>query len=504
MKKIACLFTVGLFLWLPNVAMAADVPVSDATSECLDCHTTVHPGIVEGWRKSRHAVITSKTAMAVKGLARKVSSKQVPENLLTVAVGCAECHTQRPKAHADTFEHNGYDVHVVVSPRDCATCHAEEMNQYSKNIMAHAYNNLAANPFYQLLQNSILGITASADQRKNSITIKPPNDATKADACYYCHGTQLSVKGYETRETELAGELEFPIIEGWPNQGVGRINLDGTMGSCSACHTRHTFSIKMAREPYTCQECHIGPDVPAFKVYSASKHGNIFSSMKSSWNFGAVPWIVGKDFTAPTCAACHVSLLVNTDKEVVAERTHQMNNRIPWRIFGLIYAHPHPKEPDTTKIRNKEGQPLPTAFDGDIASTYLITEKEMNSRKENMQAVCLSCHATTWVNGQWSRFENTIRETNAKTLVGTQMMSEMWRSNLAGFKWNDTGPVGNPFDEAIERKWSDTWLIFSNHIRFESAMGCGGDYGVFAEGRYRLSETLMEMSDWLKLRKRLN
>jgi hypothetical protein len=199
-----------------------------------------------------------------------------------------------------------------------------------------------------------------------------------------------------------------------------------------------------------------------------------------------------------------VSLLTNTDGEVLAERTHQMNSRIPWRIFGLIYAHPHPKEPDTTTIQNKDGQPLPTAFDGEFASNYLIAEKEMNIRKGKMQAVCLSCHGTSWVNGHWDRFENTIRETNAKTLAGTQIMSEIWQLNLADFKWNDTGPAGNPFDEAIERKWSNTWLIYGNHIRFASAMGGGGDYGVFAQGRYDLSTTLMEMSDWLESRKRSN
>ncbi|MEJ2658600.1 MAG: multiheme c-type cytochrome, partial [Desulfobacterales bacterium] len=453
------------------------------------------------WRNSRHARMTVQGALAVKGRARKVSGKTFPKDLMTVAVGCAECHTQRPDTHADTFEHNGYEVHVVVSPRDCATCHAEEAGQYSKNIMAHAYNNLAANPVYQLLQNSILGSMAPADAIKDNESVKPPNDATKAEACYYCHGTQLSVKGYETRNTDLAGELEFPIIEGWPNQGVGRINPDNSKGSCSACHTRHAFSIKMARKPYTCKECHIGPDVPAFKVYSASKHGNIFSSMKASWNFDAVPWTIGRDFTAPTCAVCHVSLLVNTDGEVVAERTHQMNGRIPWRIFGLIYAHPHPKEPDTTKIRNKDGQTLPTTFDGGFASEYLITKKEMDARQNTMQAVCLGCHSTSWVIGQWNRFENSIYETNAKTLSATKIMTEIWRSNLADFKWDSKSPKGNPFDEAIERKWSRTWLIYGNHIRFASAMGCGGDYGVFAEGRYELSNTIFEMADWLKLRK---
>ena len=28
----------------------------------------------------------------------------------------------------------------------------------------------------------------------------------------------------------------------WPNTGIGRLNLDGSLGSCSACHSRHDFS----------------------------------------------------------------------------------------------------------------------------------------------------------------------------------------------------------------------------------------------------------------------
>ena len=28
----------------------------------------------------------------------------------------------------------------------------------------------------------------------------------------------------------------------WPNTGIGRINPDGSEGSCAACHARHTFS----------------------------------------------------------------------------------------------------------------------------------------------------------------------------------------------------------------------------------------------------------------------
>ena len=67
MNIIKYLLIMGIFLWISNVAMAAEVPVSNATSECLGCHSIVHPGIVDSWKKGRHAKITPKAAMMVKG-----------------------------------------------------------------------------------------------------------------------------------------------------------------------------------------------------------------------------------------------------------------------------------------------------------------------------------------------------------------------------------------------------------------------------------------------------
>jgi len=495
--KYLCL-SVALIICVLTPCSAEEVPISDATSECLECHAIIHPGIVSDWQKSRHARITPKQAMAVEGLARKVSSQAVAESLSGVVVGCAECHLLRPDAHADSYEHNGYTVHNVVSPDDCATCHPTEAEQYSRNIMSHAYGNLVNNAVYQQQQEAILGM---AHEPGGKSPFKYQQDLSGAEACLYCHGTKLNVSGTEVRDTELAGELEFPVIEGWPNQGVGRINLDGSRGSCSACHTRHQFSIEMARKPYTCKECHIGPDVPAFKVYTASKHGNIFSTHQAGWQFSSVPWTIGKDFTAPTCGACHVSLLVNADGDVVARRSHQMNNRLPWRIFGLIYAHPHPLKPDTTVIRNKDGQPLPTDFEGGYATEFLIDRAEMDKRRNAMQAICLNCHGTSWVEGHWERFENTIQETNAKTLVATRIMTEVWRKGHAAGPPN---AAANPFDEAVEKLWMDSWLFYANTTRFASAMAGGGDYGVYADGRYHLNRRIAELYDWLQLRNTVN
>jgi cytochrome c553 len=497
MKRLLLMLPMLFFVPLTaGTAVAGQVPVSSATEECLECHAIFHPGIVEDWRRSRHAAMTPKSAMAVKGLQSKLSSAKVPEDLKTTSVGCAECHTLRGDKHADTFEHNGYHVHVVVSPDDCATCHATERAQYAKNIMAMAEKNLSENTLYADLQRTILG---KARQKKGHLTFSPANALTRADACYYCHGTRLSVTGTETRDTD-AGELDFPVIAGWPNQGVGRINLDGSRGACSACHTRHRFSMEMARKPFTCKECHVGPDVPAFKVYSASKHGNIFSAMGSQWNYTHVPWVIGEDIQGPTCATCHISLTVNTDGEVVNQRTHQMSDRLGWRIFGLIYAHPQPKSPDTTIIRNKAGLQLPADLDGTPAAHYLISSKEISRRRGTMQQTCLGCHDSSWVRGYFQRLDNTIATSNASVKVATRMMTDIWKKGYA----RDSAAGGSLFDEYIERRWCDAWLLYGNNIRFVSAMAGGGDYGVFEDGRYHLTKTLMEMEDWIGTQNRLN
>jgi hypothetical protein len=491
MKHVPLILCALLCLFLaPSTVFCDDKPiVSSATQQCLDCHTTFHPGIVADWKKSRHAMMTPEKAMGVSALSRKVSSASVPDALKSVAVGCAECHTQNPKSHADTFSHNGFDVHVVVSPEDCAACHSQERDQYGQNIMAHAWKNLAENKIYQDLKQSIIG---NPVRKSGKIAFDPPDALTNAETCFYCHGTRLTVTGFEKRDTD-AGELEFPVIDGWPNQGVGRINPDGSKGACTACHNRHGFSMETARKPYTCKECHAGPDVPAYKVYEVSKHGNIAASKQSSWDFQAVPWTVGRDFTAPTCATCHISLLANTDGDVIVQRTHQMNDRLSTRIFGLIYAHRQPKNPDTTLIRNSAGLGLPTDFDGTPASQYLIDDTEFDKRRKTLQAVCLSCHSTSWVKGHWLRYEHTIQTTNAATRTATDIMREIWKKGYASGL--DRG--ASPFDESIEKKWAAIWLFDANNSRFASAMAGGGDYGVYAEGRFPLSTRVAELNEWL-------
>jgi len=488
MKKTAMISVFAFFL-LSTGSWAKEPPVSEDTEACLECHATVYPGSLDDWKRGRMARITPSEAMKKPKAERRVSFDTIPDSLKNVVVGCAECHTLNPGKHTDSFEHNGYQVHVVVTPEDCATCHPVERKEYDQNLMAHAYGNLKNNAVYQDLADSVNSLQSFSGGK---ISFSRPNDATEADSCFFCHGTHVKRQGSVEKETDF-GQMSFPVLSGWPNQGVGRINPDGSKGACTACHPRHQFSLTVARKPYTCAECHKGPDVPAYPVYSVSKHGNIFSSFAHSslWDFEAVPWTVGKDFTAPTCAVCHVSHLVSKDGSLVAKRTHQMNDRLDQRLFGLIYAHPHPVSPDTTLIRNKEGLPIPTSLTGEPASEYLIDKEEQQRRKEAMHLICLACHSNGWTKGHFDRLENTIQTTNAMTLTATQILISAWEGGIArGISQKDS-----IFNEAIEKMWVEEWLFYANSVRLASAMG-GADYGVFANGRWYLSKNIQEMLDW--------
>lgn len=466
-------------------ASGDEVPVSSATQECIDCHITSTPAMVADWKKSRHAKITPAGAIKKAELERRVSTEKIPQKLMVFAVGCAECHTINPEAHKDAFNHNEKKVHLTVTPKDCSTCHPEEAAQFDKNMMSHAWGNLAGNPVFGSLVKAVNGLQSVHGMKT---TVADPDAKTNADSCFHCHGTELKVEGTHKRDTDQ-GEMEFPVLSGWPNQGVGRINPDGSKGSCSSCHNRHQFAIQAARKPYACEQCHKGPDVPAYKAYSVSKHGGLFASLWNDWNFKDVPWKVGEDFTAPTCASCHVSLIVTTEGDVVAKRTHQMSDRIPWRIFGLIYSHPHPQSPDTTIIKNKDGLPLPTTLTGDLATDFLIGPVEIKERQAKLQKVCKACHTTDWVNGHWERFENTMKTSNAMTLTATEILKGAWDSKVAD--------SANLFDEAIEKKWVEQWLFYANSTRFASAM-IGADYGVFDSGRWSMSKNIQDMLDHVK------
>jgi hydroxylamine dehydrogenase len=494
MKRIAMALQSGpLLLTFIVTAYATEsqrpgeVPLSETSQTCIDCHEMYNPGLVMDWRSSRHAQISPEKALEKPPLQRRVSSETIPENLGSIAVGCYECHSLNPSQHRDNFKHFGELINVIVSPKDCRTCHSVEADQYSKSKKAHARDILLNNPVYDNLVEAILSVKRI---EKRHIVPHKASEPTRGETCYNCHGTNVTVTGMKEVSLDM-GEIEVPHLTNWPNQGVGRINPDGSYGACTACHPRHSFSIEIARKPYTCSQCHLEPDVPSYNVYKESKHGNIFESKKEIWTWDAVPWKAGFDFRAPTCAVCHNSLIISLTGEEIAARNHNFGSRLWTRLFGIIYSHPQPKDGRTYLIENKDGLPLPTALTGEPASEYLIEPLEQGKREEKMKRVCQSCHGRNWADGHFAQLDTAIVESDEMVLAATQLLLEAWGKGIAD--------QSNLFDEAIEQKWIEQWLFYANSVRYASAMA-GPDYASFKNGWWKLTHNIQVMRDMIELK----
>jgi hydroxylamine dehydrogenase len=471
-----------------NEQMFSAEGMSPSTQACIACHAQFTPGIVYDWMTSRHAKMKPAEAMKKAETEQRISAKSLPEDLASYKVGCYECHSRNPKNHKDNFEHMGFRINVVVSPEDCRTCHPQEVTQFSGSKKAHAIKNLMENSAYHAMVSELTGVKKLV---KGHLITAAPSDSTLHESCLGCHGTNVRVKGLK-RITTSSGEISVPDLANWPNQGVGRENPDGSIGACTACHPRHAFSIEVARQPFTCAQCHLEPDVPAWDVYKESKHGNIFFSSRQRWDLSAVPWAAGKDFTAPTCAVCHNGLVVSPSGGVLAERTHDFGSRLWVRLFGLIYSHAQPVSGNTTIIRNSDNQPLPVTYAGAPASKYLIDRQEQRSRLERMKAICNACHNSDWINGHFDKLDKTIRETDEMTHTATDLMNIAWKQGLE----NRT----NLFDEPIEQRWVKQWLFYANAVRYASAMTGAPDYTAFKLGWWEMTNNLVEMQDMIELK----
>jgi hydroxylamine dehydrogenase len=199
MKSKLLLLVLGISIYCVSLATSVwGTQISDDTQDCLACHQSVTPGIVADWKNSLHSHVSVEEAMKKAPISSRVSCEKTPKDIAEYIVGCAECHTANPDTHQDTFEHNGYKVHIVVTPRNCATCHPVEMKQYNHNIMSKAYRNLTGNPVYNSLTDSVNAIQ-NFDGTK-AVYSKKVDSLTESDSCLFCHGTKINVKGVRSRE----------------------------------------------------------------------------------------------------------------------------------------------------------------------------------------------------------------------------------------------------------------------------------------------------------------
>jgi hydroxylamine dehydrogenase len=387
---------------------------------CLQCHAAQNAGLVEEWRLGAHGQ---------KG------------------VNCFDCH-RAEKGDPDAFEHNGALIAVIVSPKDCARCHRKEVDEQRGSHHAKAGQ-----------------ILASLDNFLGEVVGGPPAVAV---GCYQCHGSTIRV---------LPGGKFDPAT--WPNTGIGRINPDGSWGSCSACHTRHRFSKAQAREPETCGKCHLGPDHPQIEVYQESKHGILWVANRGRLNTGRDRWIVGQDYTAaPSCSTCHMSA---TPTQPV---THDVGERISWtlrpaistRLNMIVYD-------DLWKEDLPEGAALPKpgedhkAKDGKVRKVAQVLTWQQ--RRGRMQDVCSQCHASGQVDGFYKQFDDLVHLYNDKfARPAAAVMAELYKAGKL---------TAAPMDEQLEWTYWELWHHEGRRARHGASMS-GPDYAWW-HGMYDVAKT---------------
>ncbi|MFT7668721.1 MAG: hydroxylamine dehydrogenase [Planctomycetota bacterium] len=284
-------------------------------------------------------------------------------------VGCYECH-RAEQGDVDAFNHYESTIAVIVSPKDCARCHQREVEEFASSHHAKAGRILGS------LDNVLAEVV---EGNRGFVTPGHPGGVSAAavNGCWQCHGTEVKV---------LPGGGLDPAT--WPNTGIGRLNPDGSEGSCAACHSRHTFSAAQARHPNTCGKCHMGPDHPQKEIYEESKHGIAFAANMDKMNMDSNKWIVGEDyFVAPTCATCHMSATKNQ------EVTHDVGLRISWNNRPAVSIRP---EVSDAKM-GLPGANIP-----------------WQTRRKNMQDVCLNCHNSVWVENFYIQYDALIELVNEK------------------------------------------------------------------------------------------
>ena len=358
-----------------------------ASGKCAGCHSKETSAIVHQFSMSAHA---------------------------RAGITCYDCHY--PQAGQEQFTHNGFTLAKTLTALNCAQCHSTEYDQFLKS--RHAAPAWAAVRGEEAFTPEQI---AFSEKYHEGAVKRPPNELAIAQGegvlelgCESCHA-------------------------------IGKPNTDGSIGTCTNCHARHSTSIALARQPETCGQCHMGPDHSQLEIYNESKHGVLFNLQRSILNLNASPKnLTTRDMSVPTCATCHMSGLEGMNV------THDVTERLSWWLFSAISK----KRPN-----------------------YIMGQ-------EAMKNICLKCHAKPQVEKFYEEAEVVLHSTNKKVQEALDLVAELRQEGLL---------TPEPFDEPIEFLAFDMWHYYGRTAKHGAFMG-GADF-VQWHGNYELLLHIVEMKD---------
>ena len=356
-----------------------------ATGKCAECHARTQYSVVHEYEMSMHA--------------RK-------------GVNCLDCH--QPAAEQEKRDHHGFVISSKLTAGNCRGCHESIYQQFLRS--RHAAPSWAAVHGEQ-------GLTP--EQVNFSETYQPGGTRRPANPLAQLEGTSAKASGCEQCHS------------------VGRPNADGTIGNCTVCHTRHTSSVRIARLPSTCAQCHMGPDHSQIEIYEESRHGVLFQAQGHLLNLDAPPaTLTTRDMFVPTCATCHMSGINGLGV------THDPSERLSYYLANMI----------TDKRPN-----------------YAVAQAKMKQ-------VCSQCHAPELIDRVYSQAEQVVQTTNQRVRAAQDIVDGLRKDGVL------TGP---PFSHPIDFVFFNLWHYDGRTSKHGAFMG-GADF-VQWHGNYPMLEKTIEL-----------
>jgi hydroxylamine dehydrogenase len=285
-------------------------------------------------------------------------------------VSCSTCHGE---AHS-TSEDAG--LAAIPTADTCSMCHPERVQQFSSGKHALAWAAMEAMP---------------------TIHWQPMAMTEGLKGCGGCH--KLGLKSETQIKEAEAGGYRFGVA------------------SCDACHTRHTFSRREAREPQACQTCHMGFDHPQWEMYSASKHG-VRHLLKQN---GTLP----PGTAAPTCQTCHMP-----DGDHAVETA--------WGFLAVRLPLPEDKQWAADRVTilkalnvlDPAGQPTARLEVVKGAKVAHLTQEEWQKSRDRMSAACGRCHSENFARAELAKGDDMIRAADRMMAQAIEEVVGLYRDGL--------------------------------------------------------------------------
>jgi hypothetical protein len=265
----------------------------------------------------------------------------------------------------------------------------------------------------------------------------------------------------------------------WPNSGIGRINPDGSKGSCSSCHGKHRFSKAQARAPSACVECHSGPVSPDKAIYEASKHGKQFASYRHEMALANDSWVAGKDYSAaPTCVTCHMGAAgkLKSSHDVGMRNAWSLNTPVSERQYLVVFEDGDKIEIPESHTPPRRGSEI-SKNDGSIGRVKAVATPER--RRQAMQLVCRECHSKVLTENFMRQFDAVVMLFNEKFAIpAQQIMQALYADGLL---------TPAPFDESIEFTYWEMWHHEGARARHGASMASANH--TWWEGIYQVGKS---------------